>query len=388
MDDESDRLVQTGLIDARARGEGTSVEIAVHLRGNVVAEPLGLTDIQEHARTHVSTQDDREQLVRKMIAVQGTDTGNAQHQMRLIHFPRKSEDEIIGRVELFFMMEKIRGLDGLDHLLGADGIPAKRMIAVQELLEIPPGAVHGRVLVHALLLHDHPTLLLDLLLRKLGVAEHVAEHITRKIQVLRRGLHVIPRVLLAGECIEVAAHPLDRSAHILRRQILITTLEEHVLQKVADAAILLPLAARPRSGEHHDRGGFHTVAGSGENRQPGGKTLNGVHRGRVYGGTSVKQSCIGIASNIQKQNSKRRRGAPSGVKGKALPRSGMPTSRLRSLGGASEEAQGLSGVGIGAPAFCPPERTVVRYGRGSTFVATKAERERKYEHQFGTRLTP
>jgi putative endonuclease len=53
-------------------------------------------------------------------------------------------------------------------------------------------------------------------------------------------------------------------------------------------------------------------------------------------------------------NASRRGGAPRGVKGKALSQNDMPTSRLRSLGGASEEAQGRVEGDWRAGALAPP----------------------------------
>ena len=113
--------------------------------------------------------------------------------------------------------------------------------------------VPRRVEVHVHLLDDHALLALDLLGVELRVAEHVDEDVEGAAPVLGGTLDVVPRVLLAGEGVELRADPVDLVADDLRRRPVLRALEEHVLGEVRDPARLGSLVAG--SGREHDEAG-------------------------------------------------------------------------------------------------------------------------------------
>ena len=116
-----------------------------------------------------------------------------------------------------------------------------------------PDVVPRRVEVHVHLLDDHALLALDLLGVELRVAEHVDEDVERPAPVLGGALDVVPRVLLAGEGVELRADPVHLVADDLRRRPVLRALEEHVLGEVRDPARLGSLVAG--SGREHDEAG-------------------------------------------------------------------------------------------------------------------------------------
>ena len=140
---------------------------------------------------------------------------------------------------------------GAHRLLRADDVPAERLVAVEELVVHALEVVAGRVVVHVHLLDDHALLAVDLLGIELGVAEHVDEHVERRVAVLGRALHVVAGVLLAGEGVELAADRVDLAGDLARRRAALGALEEHVLCEMRDPVRVLGLVARP-GGEHHE----------------------------------------------------------------------------------------------------------------------------------------
>ena len=155
----------------------------------------------------------------------------------------------------------------------------ERAVAVEELVVDPVDVVARRVVVHVHLLDDHALLALDLLGVELRVAEHVDEDVERRVAVLGRALHVVARVLLAGEGVELAADRVDLAGDLARRRPLLGPLEEHVLGEVGDPVRLLRLVAGAR-GEHDEAGdrlrlrhrGRHDPKAVGEE-----SLLEGVH---------------------------------------------------------------------------------------------------------------
>ena len=136
------------------------------------------------------------------------------------------------------------------RLLAADDVPAERLVAVEELLVDAADEVARRVEVHVHLLDDDALLALDLLCVEPRVAQHVGDHVERDIAMLRGALHVVGRVLLAGEGIELAADRIDLARDLARARPPLGPLEEHVLGEVRDAVGLRRLVARA-GGEHH-----------------------------------------------------------------------------------------------------------------------------------------
>ena len=88
---------------------------------------------------------------------------------------------------------------------------------------------------------------------KLGVAEHVDEHVERRVARLGGAADVVARVLLAGEGVELAADRVDLAGDVARRRPPLGPLEEHVLGEVRDPVRLRRLVAR--AGREHDEAG-------------------------------------------------------------------------------------------------------------------------------------
>ena len=138
----------------------------------------------------------------------------------------------------------------LDRLLGAERLPAERVVAEHQRLVDRADVVARGVLVHVHLLQDHALLAVDLLGVELRVAEHVEQHVERGVAVRAGAADVVARVLLRGEGVELAADPVDQRRQVARRRAPLGALEEHVLGEVRDAAVLGALVAR--AGREHD----------------------------------------------------------------------------------------------------------------------------------------
>ena len=100
-----------------------------------------------------------------------------------------------------------------------------------------------RVLDHLDLFEDDLLLALDVVGAERRVHHDVGEHVDGERQVLVEHLDVVARVFLGGERVHLAADGVDRLGDVLgapgRR-----ALEEHVLDEMGDAALLLRLVAR------------------------------------------------------------------------------------------------------------------------------------------------
>src|SRR5215218_277220 len=140
-----------------------------------------------------------------------------------------------------------------DRLLPPDDVPPEGRVPVDELVEDAGDIVARRIEVHVHLLDDHALLALDLVGVELRVPEHVDEHVERMLPMLGGALDVVPRVLLAGEGVELGADPVELEPDLLRCGTPLRALEEHVLGEVRDAARLGRLVAGAR-GEHDEAG--------------------------------------------------------------------------------------------------------------------------------------
>jgi hypothetical protein len=65
-----DRLVQPRLIDAGARREEAGVQVVIVGCGDVVTESTRLTNPEEHARAHGTTENHGEKFLREMIFIE------------------------------------------------------------------------------------------------------------------------------------------------------------------------------------------------------------------------------------------------------------------------------------------------------------------------------
>ena len=167
--------------------------------------------------------------------------------------PAEPDDHALRPVPAVEVVQERVARRGADGLLAADDVPAERLVAVEQLLVDAADEVARRVEVHVHLLDDHALLALDLLGVELRVAEHVDEHVERRVAGLGRALHVVARVLLAREGVELAADAVDLGGDVARGRPPLGALEEHVLGEVGDAVRLGRLVARA-GGEHDEAG--------------------------------------------------------------------------------------------------------------------------------------
>jgi hypothetical protein len=125
------------------------------------------------------------------------------------------------------------------------------LVGVQEaVVDVRDVALRG-VEVDVHLLEDHALLLLDLLLVEARVQEHVREYVERDVARLGAAADVVPRQLLAGEGVELAADRVDLRRDGARRRAPLRALEEHVLGEVRDPLLVGGFVARA-GGEHHE----------------------------------------------------------------------------------------------------------------------------------------
>ncbi len=101
------------------------------------------------------------------------------------------------------------GSDRLHGLAIACGLSAQRMVGEQLRGEHPMGDIVGRVVVHRQLFEDHQALAVDVGLAQRRPDQHIAEQVDAEHRMAGRQPAVVRRVLLGGECVEVAADSID-----------------------------------------------------------------------------------------------------------------------------------------------------------------------------------
>ncbi len=132
------------------------------------------------------------------------------------------------------------------------------MPAPEALREQLVDQIVGRVLDHLDLFEDHLLLALDIGRRKRGVEHQIGQHVDRLGQVLVEDLDVVARVLLGGEGVQVAAQAVHFLRNVLSRPAA-GALEEHVLDKVGDAAVLKRLVSRASGQPDTDTNRPHVI---------------------------------------------------------------------------------------------------------------------------------
>ena len=165
--------------------------------------------------------------------------------------PADADDHPLRPVPAARVVEERLARRAADGLLAADDVPAERLVAVEERLVDAADEVARRVEVHVHLLDDHALLALDLLGVEARVAEHVDEHVERRVAGLGGAADVVARVLLAREGVELAADRVDLAGDVARSRPPLGSLEEHVLGEVRDPVRLCRLVARA-GGEHDE----------------------------------------------------------------------------------------------------------------------------------------
>ena len=139
----------------------------------------------------------------------------------------------------------------------------------------------GCVLDHLDLFEDDALLALDVGGRERRVHHDVAEQIDGERQMLIEDLDVVTGVLLGREGVQLAANRVNRLRDDLGRPAG-GALEEHVLDKVGDAAFRIGFVARPASQPDADRGRpdvRHRLGQEPQARRQRLSDYHGRHRG-------------------------------------------------------------------------------------------------------------
>ena len=170
--------------------------------------------------------------------------------------PAEPDHEALGAIPAVDVRDERVAGRGADRLLGADDVPAERLVAVEVPLPDVADVAARRVGVHVHLLDDHALLALDLVGVEARVAEHVDEHVERDVAGLGGALHVVAGELLAGERVELPADRVDLGRDVPRRRTALGALEEHVLGEVRDPTLRPPLVARARCVHEEARDGL------------------------------------------------------------------------------------------------------------------------------------
>jgi hypothetical protein len=134
----------------------------------------------------------------------------------VVELARDSDDHALRVVPLVDVAEERLARGAANGLLAPDDVPADRLVAVEERVVDAADVVPRRVEVHVHLLDDHALLAVDLLGVEFRVPEHVHEHVERDLAVLAGAAHVVPRVLLARERVELAADAVDLAPDVAR----------------------------------------------------------------------------------------------------------------------------------------------------------------------------
>ncbi len=270
------------------------------------------------AAVPVSADDDRaEQLLEPLVEV-------------VAELPADTDDETLGPVPAVDVGEERVARGAAHGVLGADDVPAERLVAVQMALPDVADVAARRVGVHVHLLDDHALLALDLVGVEARVAQHVDEHVERHVARLRGALHVVARELLPGEGVELAADRVDLGRDVPRRRPALGALEEHVLGEVRDPPFLPPLVARA-GGVHEEAG--HRLRVRHPRRQHAGAV---GERGAVEGRHGSMLAAAGGARprDHHASSSSRSRSAPRPTPS-TVPRRSARRPRSRRAGGRS-----------------------------------------------------
>jgi hypothetical protein len=131
----------------------------------------------------------------------------------------------------------------LDGFLRAEDRAAERMVGPEVLGEQLMDQIVGRILDHLDLFEDDLLFPIDVFLAEARPHDDVREDLDGERQMLVEHLDVVARVFLRRERVHLPADRIDRLRDVLGGA-RVGPLEQHVLDEVRDAALLLRLVAR------------------------------------------------------------------------------------------------------------------------------------------------
>ena len=126
--------------------------------------------------------------------------------------------------------------------LGAEDIMSQRMTFIGQLLELVEDKLGGRVAIGVDLFQHHVALLGDLGLGEGGVEKHVGEELEAPVEMLGERGGVEAGLLLGGEGVELAPHPVDAVQDMVRAAVF-GAFEEGMLDEVGHPLVGTVLVA-------------------------------------------------------------------------------------------------------------------------------------------------
>ena len=179
-------------------------------------------------------------------------------QLRVLEVAGGGNDDVLGRIGAAEMIAQPLLRERLDALLRAEDRPPERMPFPERLRENLVHEIVGRVLDHLDFFEDDFLLALDVDVVERGAQDDVGQDVDGDRQVLVEHLHVVARVFLGGERVELAANRIDRLRDVFGRA-RGRALEQHVLDEVRDAALFVRLVARAARQPHTEADRAHVA---------------------------------------------------------------------------------------------------------------------------------
>ena len=232
-----------------------------------------------------------------------------------------SEDDVVGDVLLFEVVDRVVAADGPDGLGRAGDVAAEGVVGPHDRIEEEVGHLGRGVGDHGQLLEDDRAFLLHLGAVHERAADELDKDVEGELHVQARDLGVVDGVLAVRTRVEDAADGVDGLGDLLRGRALLGALEEQVLDEVGDAGLsvaFVPGASADVEGERDGVGVGHRRREDTEAVGGNGALEKGFFRhlgasGSVYGRSGVRGN--GRVNGISRPTLRRRRGR-SGARGR------------------------------------------------------------------------
>ena len=176
------------------------------------------------------------------------------HQLVVVDRAGGGDHDPLGHVARRVKRGELLGGGRAHHLRASDHRAPERVRAEDGPAEQVEDPVLGVVLVHGDLLEDD--LALGLQFAETRAKDHVGHHVEGPLEVAVQHSRVEGRGLLVGPRVHLRAHPVEDLVDLLRAEAL-GAAEEHVLDQMRDAGLLLPLGGRARGDPEAQRGRAH-----------------------------------------------------------------------------------------------------------------------------------
>jgi hypothetical protein len=162
----------------------------------------------------------------------------------MLYLPRRRDDQPIRSVFRAQEGDQLAAIDTLDALLEARDRPPDRRVAPDEPVDQFADDLIGDVVNAPNFLSDDFALFLDIIGAEERAAQHVRDDIEADLDGVIGDSDGIGGRLAAGARVDVAANPLDLLGDDAGVRAALRPLEEHMLDEVRDARLLIHLVAR------------------------------------------------------------------------------------------------------------------------------------------------